>query len=122
MPRFFITDDVPAWTGGRAAQQRMIRSGNVKLIYSHGYAPQLFDLVADPGERNDLAGDPAHAAVRDALLARVLEGWDPDHVATRIRERRRDKDVIDAWARQVRPPDEFRWQLRPEHNRLESGV
>jgi choline-sulfatase len=116
------TDNVPAWTGGRAAQQRMIRSGKLKLIYAHGYAPQLFDLAADPYERNDLAGDPAHAAVRDALLARVLESWDPDHVARRIRERRRDKDVIDAWARQVRPRDEFRWQLLPEHNRLESSA
>ena len=45
------TDTVPAWTGGAASQQRMIRSGPWKLIYSHGYAPQLFDLAHDPHER-----------------------------------------------------------------------
>jgi choline-sulfatase len=116
------TDVVPAWTGGRASQQRMIRSGSWKLIYSHGDAPQLFDLASDPEERNDLASDPRHAAVLERLNARVLDGWDPDFVAQRIRERRRDKDVIDAWARNVRPPDEFRWNLLPEHNRLESAA
>ncbi|HEX4883699.1 MAG TPA: sulfatase-like hydrolase/transferase [Casimicrobiaceae bacterium] len=114
------TDTVPAWTGGRATQQRMVRSGTWKLVYSHGHPPQLFDLASDPHERRDLAQDPLHAATRDRLLARVLEGWDPEHVAARIRERRRDKDVLDAWARQVRPPDEFRWTLLPEHNRLDA--
>jgi choline-sulfatase len=116
------TDVVPAWTGGRATQQRMIRSGHWKLIYSHGDPPQLFDLSADPDERRDLWGDPSHAATGERLLARVLDGWDPEHVAARIRERRRDKDVIDAWARNVRPLDAFRWNLLPEHNRLDPAV
>ena len=57
--------------------------------------------------------------MRAHLEARVLDGWDPDAIARRIVERRQDKDVIDAWARQVRPPDEFRWNLLPEHNRLD---
>ena len=113
------TDVVPAWTGGRAAQQRMVRAGRFKLIYYHGYAPQLFDLHADPHERNDLAGDERHAATRERLLARVLDGWDPEAIAARISARRREKDVIDRWARTIRPPDEFRWTLLPEHNRLE---
>jgi choline-sulfatase len=114
------TDVVPAWTGGRAAQQRMVRSGRFKLIYYHGYAPQLFDLENDPYERHDLAHEPGHADTRDALLARVLDGWDPDAIAARIRARRQEKDVIDRWARNVRPPDAFRWELLPEHNRLEA--
>jgi choline-sulfatase len=113
------TDSVPAWTGGRACRQRMIRSGRWKLVYYHGDGPQLFDLERDPHERHDLAADPAHASLRDKLLARVLDGWDPDAIAMRIRERRLDKDVIDAWARAVRPADEFRWNLLPEHNRLD---
>jgi len=100
-------------------QQRMIRSGPWKLIYSHDYAPQLFDLARDPHERVDLANDPQHADRKARLLARVLDGWDPDRIATRIRERRRDKEILEEWARNVRPADEFRWQLLPEHNRLE---
>jgi choline-sulfatase len=114
------TDTTPAWTGGRSVQQRMVRSGQWKLIYYHGEPPQLFDLASDPYERNDLAGDPAHAAIRDRLLARVLDGWDPVQIAARIRERRLDKNVIDQWARSVRPPDEFRWHLEPEMNQLDS--
>lgn len=35
---------------------------------------QLYDLVLDPGEGNDLAADPAHREVRDDLRAR-LEAW-----------------------------------------------
>jgi hypothetical protein len=49
----------------------------------------------------------------------VLDGWDPERVRARIAERRRDKDVIGAWARNVRPRDEYRWNLLPEHNRLD---
>jgi len=113
------TDKVPAWTGGREAQQRMVRKGRHKLVYYHGFAPQLFDLVADPHERVDLADSAEHASVREHLLGRVLDGWDPDAVAARIRARRLDKDILDGWARHVRPRDEFRWTLKPEHNRLD---
>jgi len=113
------TDSVPAWTGGRATQQRMVRSDRWKLIYYHGNAPQLFDLAADPFEQHDLADVARHAAVRQQLLARVLDGWDPDAIAARISARRLDKNVIDGWARNIQPPDEFRWNLLPEHNRLD---
>ena len=114
-----VTDRVPAWTGGREAQQRMIRSGRHKLVYYHGFPAQLFDLEADPHERNDLGSDPGHAPLRERLVAQVLDGWDPEAIAARIRERRADKDILDAWARHVGPRDEFRWTLLPEHNRLD---
>lgn len=115
------TDEVPAWTGGRATQQRMIRSGPWKLIYAHGYSLQLFDLDRDPCERDNLADDPRHAAIRARLEARVLDGWDPECVAARIRQRRQEKNVLDAWARSVQPADQFRWPLLPEYNVLETG-
>ena len=97
----------------------MIRSGRHKLIYCHGMAPQLFDLGADPHERHDLAGDPAHASLRERLTAQVLDGWHPDDIPRRVRERRADKNILDAWARCMRPRDEFRWNLLPEDNRLD---
>jgi choline-sulfatase len=116
------TDTTPAWTGGRSVQQRMVRQGHWKLIYYHGEPPQLFDLASDPYERNDLSNDPAHAEVCKRLLARVLEGWDPERIARAIRERRMDKNIIDQWARTVGPHDEFRWHLEPALNRLEAGA
>jgi choline-sulfatase len=116
----YCTDAVPHWTGGMAVQQRMIRSGRWKLIYYHGYRPQLFDLAADPKELIDRAEDPAYAAVREVLTARVLAAWDPELIRHRMRERRLDKDLIGAWARAVGPEDQYRWMLRPEQNWLET--
>lgn len=113
------TDTVPAWTGGQSVQQRMVRRGSWKLIYSHGYPVQLFDLASDPHERRNLATTAEHASLRATLETRVLDNWNPEAVAARIRERRREKNILDAWARNVRPQDEFRWPLLPEHNRLD---
>ncbi len=36
----------------------MLRQGDLKLVVYPGYASQLFNLVDDPGEENDLANDP----------------------------------------------------------------
>jgi choline-sulfatase len=114
------TDVVPLWTGGRAVQQRMVRQGRWKLIYHHGHPPQLFDLASDPHERRDLAADPSVAEVQRSLVMRVLDGWDPALIAGRINARRLDKNVIDQWARNVQPRDEFRWHLTPDLNRLDT--
>jgi hypothetical protein len=35
----------------------------------------LFDLAQDPHERNDLAGDPAHAALLDEFQQGCLAWW-----------------------------------------------
>lgn len=58
--------------GGRSAAFRL---GQWKYIYDpRDPRQQLYDLAADPGERHNLAGDPAHTAaevvIRRALLAR----------------------------------------------------
>ena len=51
---------------------RMVRTERHKLIwYPFGNRVQLFDLEKDPCEMNDLAGDPAHLAMR-AELEKIL--------------------------------------------------
>jgi choline-sulfatase len=114
----YCTDAVPAWTGGMAVQQRMVRRGRWKLVYYHGYRPQLFDLEADPHELRDLAEDARHGAVRDALVPKVLAGWDPDRIRQRMLERRADKDLVGAWARRMHPPNQYLWEFKPEGNWL----
>jgi choline-sulfatase len=60
----------------------MIRHGRWKYIHHVGYRPELFDLVADPGETTDLAERPDMVPVLaecDAALRRVC---DPDAVNT----------------------------------------
>lgn len=115
----YCTDEVPPWTGGMAVRQRMIRSGSWKLIYYDGYPPQMFDLAKDPDEVRDLAADPAHAATRQRLLARLLADWQPRDIDRRMRLRRSDKDLIGAWARATKPQSVHLWPVRPSDNRLE---
>ena len=115
----YCTDATPCWTGGMAVQQRMLRWGQWKLVYYHGYPCQLFDLAADRDELHDRAGDPAYASVRDALLERLLADWDPEEVARRMLRRVTDKALVSQWARATRPPDTIRWQLTADQNRLE---
>ena len=62
-----------------------------------------------------LAGGPA----REELTSRVLDGWDPDEISTRMEELRRDSQILKDWGRQVRPPDRYRWDLRPEMDYLD---
>lgn len=51
----------------------MARQGQFKYNHIHGYAPQLFDLQADPKEWTNLAGRPEHAAREDRLRRMVLD-------------------------------------------------
>ncbi len=116
----YCTDEIPVWTGGMAVRQRMLRSGDWKLIYYHGYRPQLFNLAADPDELRDLGDDLAFAPVRDRLLERLLSDWSPDVIDSRMKARRRDKDIIGAWARGTNPANSHVWPTRPEQNRLDT--
>ena len=68
-PRWSPDPDRPL-IGGVADGWPSIRRGNLKLITrSHFTLPgrAMFDLDADPGERVDLAADPARAAEADEL-------------------------------------------------------
>ena len=116
----YCTDAVPAWTGGRAVQQRMVRQGDWKLHYYHGDPPLLFNLADDPTEERDLASDPVHADRLESMLELVLSDWDPEAIRKRMERRRVRKDVIGAWARATQPENRYLWPLRPEMNRLDS--
>jgi len=115
----YCTDPVPAWTGGRAVQQRMIRSGRHKLVFYDAEPLQLFDLAADPDETVDRADDPAYRDVKERLLVRLTDGWDPAGIAAHMRRRRIEKDLIGAWARTVRPASTHVWTFDPQTNRLD---
>lgn len=53
-----------------------LRDGRHKLVLCEIDPPLLFDLDADPDERTNLAGDPAHAGLLAALTDRALARWD----------------------------------------------
>ena len=101
-------------------RHRMVRRGPHKLVWYDGYPPQLFDLEADPDELDDLAGSDKHREVRDALLARALDGWDPDALRERQARRAERHALMRRWVRGTRPAEPVRWvDLHPERNRHE---
>jgi choline-sulfatase len=58
----------------------MIRFGDYKYVHHDGYAPQLFDLAADPAEANDLGADPRYADIRAEGERRLRAVCDPHRV------------------------------------------
>ena len=62
---------------GSASGAFMIRRGSYKLIHYVGFAPQLFDLRADPEETANVANDPAYAGILSDLEDQLLEIVDP---------------------------------------------
>jgi choline-sulfatase len=98
---------------------RMIRQGAWKLNYYHGQEPQLFNLAEDPYELHDRAQDAVCQGVRQELTQRVLQGWDPEAIARKMKAKRADTRLITEWARRVQPPDQYRWRLLPEMDYLE---
>jgi choline-sulfatase len=64
----------------------MIRKGKYKYNYYVDHEPQLFDLVEDPDEINDLGQDPQYQAIRDELCMELLEIVDPEQVDKEAKE------------------------------------
>ena len=98
---------------------RMIRCDEWKLNYYHGQEPQLFNLSEDPHELKDRVHDSSCRKVRENLTARVLEGWHPQVVASKMAAKRADLELIRAWAGHTKPKDQFRWARQPEMDYLD---
>jgi choline-sulfatase len=64
-----------------------IRHGPYKYVHYAKYAPQLFDLHADPEEARDLAGDLAHAPILAECQARLRRILSPEAVDERAKQR-----------------------------------
>ena len=110
LKEFLINDgEVPNWhntafaeLGGlqRDPPARMIRRGEWKLNYYHGYdQPQLFNLETDPGEWNDLVDDTAYSEIRDELLAEVRAGWSGETVLRTLETTQNDYQVLEEFGR-----------------------
>ncbi|WP_298859465.1 sulfatase-like hydrolase/transferase [uncultured Sulfitobacter sp.] len=65
---------------GAVSAAYMLRKGRYKLNTYIGFETELFDLMADPEEATNLAGDPAFADVIADLTAELQKMIDPETV------------------------------------------
>jgi choline-sulfatase len=87
---------------GAIAPCLMIRRGPHKFIYSEPDPDQLFDLVADPDEGHNLAGQPEYETLRQRFRAEVLARWDPPALHRQVLASQRRRRLVDQALRQGR--------------------
>lgn len=79
---------------GSYAPMVAIRDGRFKFVHCQLDPPQLFDLDADPLETNNLASDPAHAALVGQFMAAIRARWDMARFDAEVRESQARRLVI----------------------------
>ena len=98
---------------------RMVRKGDYKFNYYHGYPSQLFNMKEDPDELNDLINSPEHQQIAASLKEEVLADWDPDAINEEIAEKYQEYLMIEKWAHNTDPVDQYYWQLDPAMDYLD---
>ena len=91
---------------GAVTGEFMVRQGRWKYIHYEGMPPQLFDLLSDPGELQDLGEDPAHAGVRERL-DQMLRREFGDLAALDARIRDYQREQFEAWYRSGDPGEKL---------------
>ena len=93
------TDDVDEAIGEYMAEMTsrpiyMIRRENLKYIHCDTDEPLLYDVIADPLERTNLATDPAYADAAASFAAEVAQRWDSDAITERVLASQRNRHAI----------------------------
>ena len=81
---------------GAIAPMVMIRRGGMKFIHSPPDPDQLYDLRRDPGERDNLARKPGHAARIAEFRAEVARRWNLAALDAEVRASQRRRRLVDA--------------------------
>ena len=73
----------------------MLRRGRYKLNYSWGERAEMYDVVADPGEFRDLAGEESYRDLIAEMEADLLADWDPGALDRQVRATQRQQKFIE---------------------------
>ena len=79
---------------GSVAPLVAIRDGRYKLTICEEDPPLLFDLEADPDERNNLANDSQHQDALSSLMAQVKSRWNLASFDASVRESQARRWVV----------------------------
>lgn len=86
---------IAEYTGeGVCSPCRMLKKGDYKYIYTHGYPSLLYNLADDPKELNDLAGQAEYAPLQQAMHDELLDGWDPEDISRRAIQTQKERFLI----------------------------
>lgn len=72
----------------------MIRRGRYKFIYCESDPPLLFDLMDDPDELRNLAGESDWAGVVAEFMAEVQGRWDSERIRRDVIRSQKDRQAI----------------------------
>lgn len=95
---------------------RMIRTDKWKMIHYDGYTPQLFNMLADPMEINDLGADTKFKDIIDELGAKIRGGWSASHVQETVDRRFRSHYIHVSWFNKIQPAIPELWVPPPGTN------
>jgi choline-sulfatase len=72
----------------------MIRRGRFKYVSCAGDPPMLYDLAADPNERNNLAGRRDMAEVESRFAEETARKWDAANLRQAVIESQQSRRVV----------------------------
>ncbi len=79
---------------GAIAPLVMIRRDRFKFVHSPADPDQLYDVTADPDERENLAGSAAHAARVREFRAEVAARWDLARLHAQVLDSQRRRHLV----------------------------
>jgi len=96
----------------------MVRRGGFKYIHIQGQQDQLFDLKNDPGEWQNLTGQPRTADVERELKTLILEAFDPEAIEREVRATIRKRQLLKRWEEATGA----QWAYAPEFDAHKNAV
>lgn len=97
----------------------MVRKREWKFVVHEGYdLPQLFDIQADPMEKNDLGGDPRYAEVIKELMNDIQAHWDSAKMRHQLEEDRKHDRIMRQWVINAKMTNIEHWQGDRKNNFL----